>query len=82
MISLVGLCKFLKAVISEDINKVGSYIIDANRPEDWRRMRLHADTLRRAADWEEQRDRETQCVFYYNTTTSESLWSKPDVKRK
>ena len=71
-----------KLVISEDINKVGSYIIDANRPEDWRRMRLHADTLRRAADWEEQRDRETQCVFYYNTTTSESLWSKPDVLRE
>jgi hypothetical protein len=41
-----------------------------------------SDTLRRAADWEEQRDRETQCVFYYNTTTSESSWSKPDVLRE
>jgi hypothetical protein len=25
---------------------------------------------------------ETQCVFYYNTTTSESSWSKPDVLRE
>jgi hypothetical protein len=58
-------------VVTEDINKRGADIIAADRPEDWRRMRLEADTLRRAADWEEQRDRVTECVFYYNSVTGE-----------
>ena len=32
-------------VMQEDINNVGNHIINANRPEDWRRMRLHAGML-------------------------------------
>ena len=58
-------------VVDEDIKQRGADIIAANRPEDWRRMRLEADTLRRAGDWEEQRDRVTECVFYYNSVTGE-----------
>ena len=66
-------------VVKNDIEKRGWDLIEGNRPEDWRRMRQQADILRRAGDWEEQRDRETEAVFYFNTNTGESTWMRPDV---
>ena len=46
-------------------------------PEDWRRLRVESEVLRSVGDWSEYRNEETGIVFYFNSTSVQSLWNRP-----
>ena len=59
--------------------KRGTDLVAKERPEDWRRLRTESEVLRTVGDWSELRNEETGIVFYFNSTSVQSLWHRPDA---
>ena len=68
-----------KDLLDSEREMRGHELVLMERPEDWRRLRENSTVLRRQGDWEEYLDDETKIIFYFNSTSVESMWQKPET---
>eukprot|EP00945_MAST-04E_sp_MAST-4E-sp1_P005854 g5854.t1 len=68
-----------KEILDSEQEMRGKELVALERPEDWRRLRENSEVLRRAGEWEEYLNPETSIIFYFNSTSVQSLWHKPEA---
>ena len=66
-------------ILMEEKTKRGTDLVQKERPDDWRRLRIESEVLRSVGDWSEYRNEETGIVFYFNSTSVQSLWNRPEA---